>query len=451
MPHFSIQKEYFQTGATLAADFRIRQLKSLYQAILYFQEEIFEALRQDLSKSKEESYATEIGMVLSEISYAIKHLKHWCRPTKVKTELSQFHAKSCIYPEPYGVVLIIAPWNYPFQLAVSPLVSALAAGNCATIKPSELSPHVSAVLSKLITSCFESRYCAVVEGGISVSTALLEQPYDYIFFTGGERVGKIVMSKAAEHLTPVTLELGGKSPCIVDQTANIPVAAKRIAWGKVLNAGQTCVAPDYILVHHTVSDYLIEELGKSFTQFYGPQPQNNPDYPAIINATHFERLKALLCYGKVRGGWLNESERKIAPAIIEQPQLDSPLMQEEIFGPLLPVVVYGELQEAIQFVSCRPKPLALYLFSESQVVQRQVLSRLSFGGGCINDTISHLVSHQLPFGGVGTSGMGAYHGKAGFDTFTHNKSILSKSTWLDLPVRYPPWDGKLEALRRFLR
>jgi len=450
MPHCAIQKEYFLSGATLPVEFRLRQLNSLYQAILYSQEEIYDALYADLGKCREESYATEIGITLSEIRHAIQNLKSWARPSRVRTELSQFHSKSVVYPEPYGVVFIIAPWNYPFQLAIAPLAAALAAGNCAVVKPSELSPHVSAVIAKLIASCFESRYCAVVEGGAQETSSQLERPYDSIFFTGSERVGKIVMAKAAQRLIPVTLELGGKSPCIVDETAHIPTAARRIAWGKTLNAGQTCVAPDYLLVHASVKGLLMEELGKAFTEFYGQQPQNCPEYPKIINQTHFDRLCSLLNCGKVMGGWQNRETLKIAPALIVEPRLDSPLMEEEIFGPLLPIIEYKELKEAMDFVAGRPKPLALYLFSENEVTRRKVLSQLHFGGGCVNDTISHLVSHHLPFGGVGPSGMGSYHGKAGFDTFTHYKSVLIKSNRPDLPFRYPPLAGKLDLFRKFL-
>lgn len=453
MELLSLQQEYFRTGATLPVDFRIRQLKTLYQTIRTFEDTIQQALFDDLGKSQFESYETEIGFVLSEITYAIRHLKGWARDRGRFSPLFLFPSRGSVRPEPYGSVLILSPWNYPFQLAMAPLVSAIAAGNCAVVKPSELAPHTAAVLTELLETCFEKRFCTVVQGGAETAARLTALPFDFIFFTGSGPVGKKVLAAASEHLTPVVLELGGKSPCIVDSTADIPLAARRIAWGKSLNAGQTCVAPDYLLVDRKVKGQLVEGIAKELHNFYGDRPERNPQYPRLINDSHYERISALLTEGNLLwGGGQNPEERKIAPALIDGLEEDSPLLTQEIFGPILPVVTYEDPAEILPYLQARPKPLALYLFTRDRGREREILSRASFGGGCVNDTVVHLSSPSLPFGGVGGSGMGSCHGKAGFDTFSHAKSLLKSSLRVDLPVRYPPYsDQSFSLLRRFLK
>lgn len=447
------QREYFLTGATLPVEFRIRQLKTLYQTILSFEDKIQNALREDLGKSPFESYETEIGFVLAEITYAIRHLKEWARPKKIFPPLFLFPSWGAICPEPYGSVLILAPWNYPFQLALAPLVSAIAAGNCAVLKPSELAPHTANVLAEILDACFEKRFCALIQGGPETAARLTSLPFDKIFFTGSERVGKKVLAAAAENLTPVVLELGGKSPCIVDSTADLSLAARRIIWGKSLNAGQTCVAPDYLLVDRRVKGALLERMEQELHRFFGDRPEQNPQYPKLINDAHYNRISSLLSEGTILfGGRQNPEERKISPAVMESIDPSSPLLTEEIFGPILPVVTYDHPDEILPYLSSRPKPLALYLFTSDKTMERTILSRASFGGGCVNDVILHLSCPELPFGGVGTSGMGSCHGKAGFDTFSHSKSVLKSSPRLDLPVRYPPYSEKsFSTLRRFLR
>lgn len=444
------QREYFQKGQTKDLSFRIQQLKVLKKAIFMYEEEIMKALKKDVNKSFFESYETEIGMVLQEINYAIKNIKNWSKPKKVKTPIVHFPAQSHIYQEPYGVVLILSPWNYPFQLAMVPLIGAIAAGNCVMMKPSELSPYTSKIIAKIVKTMYNPAYVAVVEGGIQESQFLLKQKWDYIFFTGSTRVGRLVMEAAAKHLTPVTLELGGKSPCIVDKEACIDVAAKRIVWGKLLNAGQTCVAPDYILVHHTVKKPLVESMRKYIQQFYGTQV--NDQFPRIINQHHFERLVALMKEGTIVGGGYHcKNTLQIAPTLMDEVSFEDPLMQEEIFGPLLPVIEYKKWSEVVQHIESRSKPLAFYFFSENKKKQKRVLQQFSFGGGCINDTILHLATPYMPFGGIGESGMGRYHGKTSFETFSHEKSVINRGTWLDIPFRYPPYNYKLGILRKVLR
>ncbi len=452
MDAFLTQKEYFQSGATLPLEFRLAQLRSLYRGIKRFEPQILEALRSDLGKSAEESYMSEIGMCLTEIRHTARHLREWSRPRRVPTPLMHFPGSSRIVREPRGVCLIIAPWNYPFLLAVGPMISAIAAGNCVTLKPSEYAPATAAVLEKMLDVCFEGRFCRTVTGGAEVSAAETARPYDMIFFTGSTAVGRKVMAAAAQNLTPVVLELGGKSPCIVDETADLSVAAARIIWGKCLNSGQTCVAPDYVLVARSRKDALIREMQKAICRFYGEDPCENSAYPRIVNERHFDRLAAMLPEDPAVGGRVDRESLKIEPTLIETTLNDqSPLMTEEIFGPLLPIVPYDNIHEALGYILSRPRPLALYLFSRNRKLQRRVVETIPFGGGCINDTISHITTPYLPFGGTGDSGMGAYHGRCGYETFTHAKSILSKPFRPDLPVRYPPLTGKLDLLHKILR
>lgn len=452
MDAFLTQKEYFQSGATLPLEFRLAQLRSLYRGIKRFEPQILEALRSDLGKSAEESYMSEIGMCLTEIRHTARHLREWSRPQRVPTPLMHFPGSSRIVREPRGVCLIIAPWNYPFLLAVGPMISAITAGNCVTLKPSEYAPATAAVLEKMLDVCFEGRFCRTVTGGAEVSAAETARPYDMIFFTGSTAVGRKVMAAAAQNLTPVVLELGGKSPCIVDETADLPVAAARIIWGKCLNSGQTCVAPDYVLVARSRKDALIREMQKAICRFYGEDPCENSAYPRIVNERHFDRLAAMLPEDPAVGGRVDRESLKIEPTLIETTLNDqSPLMTEEIFGPLLPIVPYDNIHEALGYILSRPRPLALYLFSRNRKLQRRVVETIPFGGGCINDTISHITTPYLPFGGTGDSGMGAYHGRCGYETFTHAKSILSKPFRPDLPVRYSPLTGKLDLLHKILR
>jgi len=444
------QREFFATGKTKDVAFRLEQLKRLKQAILDNQTAILEAVNADLNKPEFEAYATEIGVV-REIDYAIKHLKSWVKPKKVSTSIEQFPSSACIYPEPLGVVLIISPWNYPFQLMISPLVGAIAAGNCAIIKPSELAANTSRIVTQITKKTFDPAYITSIEGGVEASQELLAQKFDHIFFTGGTKIGQIVMEAAAKHLTPVTLELGGKSPCIVDSNVHIEHAAKRIAWGKFINAGQTCIAPDYLLVDRTVKNDLLMSIKQCIQEFYGDDPAKSPDYGRIINQRHFERLASFLNEGQPYiGGQTNPEERYIAPTIIDGVDWDTPVMQEEIFGPILPVLEYSDLSDAIAKINARPKPLALYLFSKDQQKQERVLQETSSGGVCINDTVMQVGVSELPFGGVGSSGIGSYHGKASFDTFSHQKSVLKRSFLLDLDWRYAPYQGKLKLIKRII-
>ena len=447
------QREFFKTGKTKDVNFRKKALKDLKTVIINRQEEINNALKLDLNKSETESYMAEIGMVLSELSYAIKHVNSWAKSKRVQTPLAQFHSKSYYVSEPYGVSLIIAPWNYPFMLALDPLVGSIAAGNCCVLKASRNAPNTCKILQSIISDIFPSEYITVIGTELESTSELLNHRFDYIFFTGSVRVGKMIMESASKYLTPVTLELGGKSPCIVEKTANIPLAAKRIMFGKVLNAGQTCVAPDYILVQKDVKDELIKEMKKSLTKFLGENPIDNDNYTKIINKKQFERIKGLLeNQNIILGGKFDEEKQKIEPTFLDEPDENSAVMQEEIFGPIFPIISYENIEEVIEFVQKREKPLALYLFTQSKKVQKLIQKNLSFGGGCINDTIIHLASSKLGFGGVGNSGMGAYHGKRSFDTFSHEKSIVKKYTWLDLPMRYMPYTkGKLKIIKMFLK
>lgn len=448
------QREYFSTGATLPVEVRCSALKALKSQILAEENELKAALKQDLNKSGFEAYMAEIGMVLDELGYAIKHLKGWARPERVGTPLAQFPSRSFIIKEPYGTALIMAPWNYPFLLSIDPLIGAVAAGNCVVLKPSAYAPATSHAMATLLAKVFDPAWVTVIEGGRKENASLLDERFDRIFFTGGMTVGRLVMEKASVHLTPVLLELGGKSPIIVDESADISLAARRIAFGKLLNAGQTCVAPDYLLVQNTVKAALAEELKKQFRAMLGEAPLENPDYVRIVNRKHFERLlgllegETLLCGG---GSRADEVSGWIEPTLVEGSASCKP-MREEIFGPILPVIGFDNIRQAIAFVNEREKPLALYLFTRDKAVEQAVLGRCSFGGGCVNDTIIHLATHNMGFGGVGSSGMGNYHGKRSFMAFSHEKSMVKKACWLDLPMRYMPYKkGNEKLLRMFLK
>jgi len=399
-----------------------------------------------------EAYTTEIGIIKSEIRFMIKHLHHFMRPQKVKTPLL-FPAGSCFtIAEPLGVVLIMGTWNYPFHLTLMPLVGAIAAGNCAIIKPSELAPRSSALIKRIIGSTYPEDFIAAVDGGAQESAALLDQKFDYIFYTGGGAVGRLVMAAAARNLTPVTLELGGKSPCIVDKDADIACATRRIAFGKYSNAGQTCIAPDYALVHEEIKDSFLSGMQEVIEVFFGPDPQKSGDYGRIINKRHFHRLVKLMGHGNfVIGGQKDEEDLYISPTVMDGVSWEDPIMQEEIFGPVLPVITYEDLDNAIQMINRRPKPLALYIFSNNKDRQARVISRTSSGGACINDTISHIVPHSLPFGGVGESGTGSYHGRASFETFSHRKSILKTSTRIDIKSKYPPYKIPLAGIKKIMQ
>lgn len=450
------QKQFFETGRTRDLAFRICQLQLLADAMRKNETVLEEALKKDLGKSAFESYATEIGFVLADIRYTIQNLQKWSAPKRVRTPLYLFPGKSKIQKEPYGSVLILGPYNYPVQLLAEPLIGAIAAGNCAVLKPSELTPHVSEAMYQIVHSTFKEEYIACVEGGVEVNQELLSQKFDYIFFTGSERVGRIVMKAAAENLTPVTLELGGKSPVIIEKTANIKEAARRIAWGKLLNAGQTCVAPDYVLVDESRKQQFLTEMKNAFFHLYGKEIKKNPHFGRIVNERHMERLqkileqdaKYLFC-----GGEADALQRYIEPAILDLGKdQNAASMQEELFGPILPVLSYHKLEDAVRFVNKRAKPLALYLFTKKRSAERFVLERVSSGGVCVNDTISHLINPDLPFGGVGASGMGQYHGKYSFDTFTHEKSVFYKPADWNLPVCYPPFTkGKMNLVKFFLK
>ncbi|MEH1842992.1 MAG: aldehyde dehydrogenase [Nostoc sp.] len=444
------QRDFFNSGKTKDVTFRIEQLKNLRQAIIEHEQSIVEALQADLHKPEMETYLTEIG-VIKEINYAIKHLKTWTKPKKAAVSFDFFSYSARIHPEPLGVVLIIGPWNYPFNLIISPLIGAIAAGNCAIIKPSEIASHTSDIIANIIAKHFDPAYLAVVEGGVDASQKLLAEKFDHIFFTGGTAVGKSVMVAAAKYLTPVTLELGGKSPCIVDSDINLEHTIRRITWGKFINAGQTCIAPDYLLVNKKIKKDLIDGLEKCVKEFYGDNPVNSPDYARIVSQKHFDRLVNLLKDGEVLiGGETQPSERYIAPTVIDNVSLKYSIMQEEIFGPILPIIEYTDIAEAIALINSKPKPLALYLFSQNKNLQKRVLQETSSGGVCINDTMMQFGVSSLPFGGVGDSGIGNYHGKASFDTFSHNKSVLQNSFWLDLKWRYAPYQGKLPLIKKFL-
>ena len=448
------QRRYFRSGATLSVSFRIEMLKKLRNAVEKYENEIGEALRKDLGKSDYEGFMCETGLVKSEISYMIRHTRRFASKHRVYTPLAQFASSSYKKPCPYGNVLIMSPWNYPFLLTIDPLADAIAAGNTAVVKPSAYSPATSAVIAKMLSECFPPEYVAVVTGGRKENAALLDKKFDFVFFTGSQNVGKEVLRHTAETLTPAVLELGGKSPCIVDSTAKLKLAAKRIVFGKYLNCGQTCVAPDYILCHQSVREKLTEEICAQIKKQYGEDPLTNPDYGKIINEKHFDRICGLLDKDKiVLGGRCRRETLQLEPTVMDHVTWDDAVMQDEIFGPIMPILTFDSFDEIYSMLTEKPKPLALYLFSEDKQRIKEVTERCSYGGGCINDTIIHLATSEMGFGGVGESGMGSYHGKDGFETFSHIKSIVDKKTWMDLPMRYQPYKKGLygKLLHLFLR
>jgi aldehyde dehydrogenase (NAD+) len=446
------QRAYFASGATMSAEFRIEQLRRLQAAIRLHEPHILAALKHDLHKAALEGYLAEMFFVLDEIAFTLKHLRSWMRPVATAPTLLTFPASTKIHSVPLGTALIISPWNYPFQLALAPLVGALAAGNTAVIKPSELAPATSQVVAAMIRATFPPEHVAVVEGGVATNTILLEQQWDYIFFTGGTEVGRIVAQAAAKHLTPTTLELGGKSPCFVTSDANLDLAARRIAWGKYLNVGQTCIAPDYVLVERSVEPELVERLGGYATKFFGDNPQRSPDYGRIINDRHFSRLKAYLADGDIAyGGETDANDRYIAPTALRNVSTESSVMTDEVFGPILPILPYDTLQEAIDFVNSRPHPLALYAFAGSKRSQNAIVEQTISGGVALNDTLVQITTPHAPFGGVGSSGSGAYHGKYGFDTFSHRRTVITRTKFFDVSARYAPYGNNFAWARLFFR
>jgi len=446
------QKKYFQTQATRDIGMLKKLLSVFRTEILNREEDIYQALHKDFKKSKFESYLGEIGIVISEIDTTIKHINTWSKPKKVKASLLNFPSKDFIYSEPYGSVLIITPWNYPFQLAIAPMIAAIAAGNTVVLKPSEHTENTSKLLESIISSVFKPEHVKVIEGGIPETNLLLKERWDYIFFTGSVAVGKIVAKAAAPFLTPITLELGGKNPCIIDNTMSTQLIAKRLVWGKFINAGQTCIAPDYLLVHSSVKKQLISDLKKEIINAYGDNPQESPDYPRIINTKNLSRLTSMLEDSKVIfGGHIDTTDCYLAPTLIEEPSLDSNVMKEEIFGPILPILSYTSEADISTIVSKYEKPLGFYVFSTNKLFYKKMIKTYSFGGGTINDTMIHFANTNLPFGGVGESGVGAYHGQLGFDTFSHKKGVVFKGNWLDIPLRYAPYNNKLNKLKKLFK
>jgi aldehyde dehydrogenase (NAD+) len=446
-------RKYFETGVTRDVDFRLQQLVKLKQMIRRNEDVILQALQMELHKSAYEAFSTEIGVLYSAINYAVKNLKKWASPQTVKTPLMLFGARSKIYAEPYGTVLIIAPFNYPVNLVFEPLIGAITAGNCAIIKPSELTPGVSRIIALMIKETFDEAYVRVIEGKQDVTSTLINAPFDYIFFTGSSRVGKIVMEAAARRLIPVTLELGGKNPCIVDETADIDTAARKIAWGKFSNAGQICVAPDYLVIHKQVKAYLLDSLKKHLISFYGDNPRESDDFGRIINEEHAERLRQLIDPDKVVvGGDYNIKQKYIAPTILDGVEWNDRIMEEEIFGPIVPLLEYENLDEVISHIKNKQKPLAIYVFTKDRIAGKKIIDNISYGGGCINDVLVHVGNPHLPFGGVGTSGIGSYHGKRSFDTFSHMKSILERNMSMESDIMYPPYTAKkLGMIKKFLK
>jgi len=446
------QRRFFSSQRTKEVTFRREMLERLRDGVEVYEGRITEALFQDLRKSPYEVYISEIGMVKTELKMHLRHLKSWGKPERVKTPFTLIGSSSSIRREPYGLVLIISPWNYPFNLLIMPLIGAIASGNCVVLKPSNHSPRTAAIIEQMIRECFNEEYITIFQGGKEMNQALLRQPFDYIFFSGSPSLGKIVMLAASQHLTPVTLELGGKNPCIVDKEAELERAASRIAWGKFLNAGQSCLAPDYLLVESSVKNALFSALRLSTEKFFGKNPAESPDFARIVNERHFKRLQGLIrCGSIVFGGEMNDKDMYISPTLIDSVMPEDPIMQEEIFGPLLPVLEYEDIEDALSFVNSRPRPLSLYVFSEKRKTQHLVLERTSFGGGCINDAVIQFANLNLPFGGIGNSGMGAYHGRASFETFSHQKSVMKGPRLLDVKLRYPPYKGKLKRLKMILR
>ncbi|RDY24650.1 aldehyde dehydrogenase [Romboutsia maritimum] len=445
------QKIYFESQKTKNIDFRIRQLDILKMAIEDYEDKIIKAVKLDFNKCEFETYETEIGFVLSEIKYVRNKIKRWSKSKKVKGSLLTPGSKTYIYNQPYGVSLIISPWNYPFQLCISPLIGSIIGGNCCIVKPSELSPNTSKIIKEMIKEYFEEKYICVIEGDIQINQYLLKQKFDYIFFTGSPMVGKIVMKSAADNLIPYTLELGGKSPCIVDESCDIELIAKRIVWGKLLNGGQTCIAPDYIIAHKNIKSRLIDSMIKYIEQFYTSNPLTSKDYTSVINKRHFERIVSLIDYDKViYGGNLDTQNLKIEPTIMDNVNLEDKIMKEEIFGPLIPVMKFDNTEKLLYIIKQNPNPLALYLFTKNKKFENEILSRVSFGGGCINDTIMHITNPNAPFGGIGNSGIGNYHGKQSFDTFSHKKTVMKNLANIDIKFKYPPYTKKAYKILKII-
>lgn len=446
------QREFFLSGATRDLEFRLKAIDKLIKVLRFAEKDVYEALRRDLRKPTFEAYVSELGLILEDLKLIRGQLRVWSQPEEPALPLAFWPSSAQITREPYGTVLIISPWNYPLDLALSPLAGAIAAGNTAVIKPSEMAPHTSALIKKLISENFSPEFLSVVEGGVEATQELLAQPFDYIFFTGSTRVGKVVMEAAAKNLTPLTLELGGKSPCLVEASAKLDKAAKRIVWGKFFNAGQTCIAPDYVLVEAKLLGPLVEKMKGQIRKFFGENPQKSPDYARIVNEAHFRRLSAYLKEGKIlSGGRSDAADLYIEPTLLEAPAPSSAVMEEEIFGPILPILPFEDLDQALDQVRRRPRPLALYLFTEKAPVEAKVLGSVSFGGGCVNDAIAHFAATDLPFGGIGASGFGAYHGRKSFEAFSHPRSVLKRSTWVDVPVRYPPYSSaKLKLVKKLI-
>ncbi len=446
------QRDFFNTRKTYDIDFRIDQLKKLKKSIEKHESEIFDALKKDLHKHPFETYVAEVNIVLDEIKYMLKNMKKYLKPKWVPTSLLHFPSVSKIYKDPYGVVLAMAPWNYPFQLSLVPVVGAIACGNCVILKPANYSSNTSKIISKIIADTFDPNFVTTVEGDRNVNKELLDQQFDHIFFTGSPEIAKTVMEKASKYLTPVTLELGGKSPCIVEKSANIDLAAKRIVWGKMLNSSQTCIAPDYLLVESCVKEKLIESIKKYVKIFYGEHPETNSEYPKMINEKHFERISGLIERAKpIWGGVCNKETNQISLALVDNVKWDDEIMQDEIFGPILPIISFDSFEDIVEKINTRPKPLALYLFTQSKKIEKHVINYISYGGGCVNDTIVHIANINLGFGGVGNSGMGSYHGLRSLETFSHAKGVLKKANWLDVPIRYAPYKGKLSLVKKALK
>ncbi|UAB75311.1 aldehyde dehydrogenase [Mesoflavibacter sp. SCSIO 43206] len=446
------QKDFFKTGKTKTIAYRKQLLKQLQSELIKQEDLIVKTLYDDFKKPEFESVITETAIVLQDLKRTINNINKWAKPKRVFPSLLNFPSSDYLYSEPYGTVLIIAPWNYPYQLALAPLIGAVAAGNTVVLKPSELTPNTSALLTKIIKHVFPPEFVTVVEGGVDTSTQLLNQVWDYIFFTGSVGVGKIVAKAAAPNLTPITLELGGKNPCIVDKTANIKLTVKRIVWGKFINAGQTCIAPDYILIDASIKNKFYEVLKDELITIYTKNPEKSSDFARIINKKNFNRLSEMLTNENcIIGGQTNAEDLYISPTIIDEPSLNSKVMEDEIFGPILPVISFKNLNEVHKIINRYPKPLSLYVFSTNTTQAKKLIKEFSFGGGCINDTVVHFANHKLPFGGVGNSGIGAYHGKYTFDTFSHKKAIVKKANWLDIPLRYAPYSGKLKKLKSLLK
>lgn len=450
---YNAQQDFFSSGITLSYEFRKKQLQLLKKAIKKHEERILAALYADLHKPPVEAYGSEIGLIYLEIKDILSGLKHWMRTEAVSSPLAQYPSESRIYRVPLGMTLIIGPWNYPFQLLMAPLAGAIAGGNCAVLKPSELAPHTAEVIETMIRETFDPAYIAVLQGeGSVVIPEVMQQRFDHVFFTGSTAVGRKVLEMATPHLTPVTLELGGKSPCIVDDKVDISVAAKRIIWGKYWNAGQTCIAPDYVLVHQKVKDELIEAMKKAIIQFWGEDPQQSPDYGRIINAKRFHVLRSYLEQGNLlHGGFTDENELFISPTLLDAVDWNSPVMQEEIFGPVLPIITFDRLEDAVRLIRKQPYPLSLYIFTKRTKTEKILREQVRFGGGCINNTLVHFTNTELPFGGVGYSGMGRYHGRYSFETFTHAKSMIKTATWLDVPMKYPPYKNKLKMVKMIMK